>query len=231
MEMENGAHQPQLESQRVNIMSTDRVTRRSFVETVGFTAGAGAASLLAAPAIARGGQGANEKIRLGLIGAGSRGNQLLDSFLKQADIEIIAIADVDDKHTDETVERIKKEKGNSPQGARDYRPMLDRKDLDGVIIATPDHWHALPAIQAVLAGKDVYVEKPVAHNVAEGQAMLRARHEKRARLGMAVGTQQPLVVAFPEGGGNRSPGQARQDLLGPNLELRKHQPRGHGKDS
>ncbi len=169
-------------------MSTDRVTRRSFVETVGYTAGAGAAALLSAPAIARGGQGANEKIRLGLIGAGSRGNQLLDSFLKQADIEIIAVADVDDKHTDETVERIKKEKGNSPQGARDYRPMLDRKDLDGVIIATPDHWHALPAIQAVLAGKDVYVEKPVAHNVAEGQAMLRAAR-KTGKI-MAVGTQQ-----------------------------------------
>ena len=166
-------------------MSTDRVTRRSFVETVGYTAGAGAA-LRAGDRSST--QGANEKIRLGLIGAGSRGNQLLDSFLKQADIEIIAVADVDDKHTDETVERIKKEKGNAPQGARDYRPMLDRKDLDGVIIATPDHWHALPAIQAVLAGKDVYVEKPVAHNVAEGQAMLRAAR-KTGKI-MAVGTQQ-----------------------------------------
>ena len=94
-------------------MRTDRVTRRSFVESVGYTAGVGAAGLLAAPANAQGAPGANEKIRLGLIGAGSRGNQLLDSFLKQADIEIIAIADVDDKHTEETVERIKKEKGNA----------------------------------------------------------------------------------------------------------------------
>ena len=66
--------------------------------------------------------------------------------------------------------------------------MLDRKDVDAVIIATPDHWHALPAIQAVLAGKDVYVEKPVAHNVAEGQAMLRAA--RKTNKIMAVGTQQ-----------------------------------------
>ncbi len=130
----------------------------------------------------------NEKIQLGLIGAGSRGNQLLDSFLPQAEVEIVAVADVDDRHASETCERIKKAKGNTPQGSRDYRAMLDRKDLDAVIIATPDHWHALPAIHAVLAGKDVYVEKPVAHNVAEGQAMLRAAR-KTGKI-MAVGTQQ-----------------------------------------
>ena len=166
-------------------MRSDQVTRRSFVETLGYAAGAG--TLLSSPAIARA-QGANDKIRLGLIGAGSRGNQLLDSFFKQANAEIVAIADVDDKHTEETIARTKKEKGNTPQGARDYRAMLDRKDVDGVIIATPDHWHAMPAIQAVLAGKDVYVEKPVAHNVAEGQAMLRAAR-KTGKI-MAVGTQQ-----------------------------------------
>ena len=130
----------------------------------------------------------NEKTRLGLIGAGSRGNQLLDSFFRQPDCEIIAIADVDDRHAGETAKRIKKEKGNLPQTRRDYRFMLDRKDLDAVIIATPDHWHALPAIQAVLAGKDVYVEKPVGHNVAEGQAMLHAA--RKTNKIMAVGTQQ-----------------------------------------
>ncbi len=123
-----------------------------------------------------------------MIGAGSRGNQLLDSFLPQTDVEIVAIADVDDHHAGETAERIKKAKGNAPDTARDYRAMLDRKDLDAVIIATPDHWHALPAIHAVLAGKDVYVEKPVAHNVAEGQAMMRAA--RKTNKIMAVGTQQ-----------------------------------------
>ncbi len=171
--------------ERQLVMATDGITRRGFVEAVGISAGA--STLLGAPAIAAGGS-ANEKIRLVLIGAGSRGNQLLDSFLKQPDIEIVGVVDVDDRHAGETADRIKKEKGNTPDTARDYRGMLDRKDVDAVIIATPDHWHALPAIQAVLAGKDVYVEKPVAHNVAEGQAMLRAAR-KTGKI-MAVGTQQ-----------------------------------------
>ena len=165
-------------------MATDRITRRDFVETMGMSAGA--ISLLGTAGVAA--ASPNDKIRLGLIGAGSRGNQLLDSFFKQSDIEIIAVADVDDRHAGETAERVKKEKGNLPQSARDYRFLLDRKDLDAVIIATPDHWHALPAIQAVLAGKDVYVEKPVAHNVAEGQAMLHAA--RKTNKIMAVGTQQ-----------------------------------------
>jgi predicted dehydrogenase len=166
-------------------MSTDQITRRGFVETVGVAAGA--STLLGAPAIASGAP-PSEKVRLILIGAGSRGNQLLDSFLPRPEVEIVGVVDVDDHHAGETADRVKKAKNNTPDKARDYRAMLDRKDVDGVIIATPDHWHALPAIQAVQAGKDVYVEKPVAHNVAEGQAMLRAAR-KTNRI-MAVGTQQ-----------------------------------------
>ena len=174
-------------------METAQITRRDFVEAVGISAGA--STLLGMPAIAAGGS-ANEKIRLILIGAGSRGNQLLDSFFKQADMEVVGVVDVDDKHAGETADRIKKAKGNTPDTARDYRGMLDRKDVNAVIIATPDHWHALPAIQAVLAGKDVYVEKPVAHNVAEGQAMLRAAR-KTGKI-MAVGTQQRSSSHFQQ---------------------------------
>ena len=172
-------------SGKVMIMSSEDLTRRGFVGAVGVAAGA--ASVLGAPAIGRAAS-ANGKIRLGIIGAGSRGGQLLDSFLPQPDVEIIAIADVDDRHAGETAERVKKAKGNTPDTARDYRPMLDRKDIDAVIIATPDHWHALPAIQAVMAGKDVYVEKPVGHNVAEGKAMIAAA--RKYNKIMAVGTQQ-----------------------------------------
>jgi predicted dehydrogenase len=166
-------------------MSTEGITRRGFVESVG--AAAGASTLLGAPAIVSG-AAASEKVRLILIGAGSRGNQLLDSFLPLPEAEIVGVVDVDDQHAGKTADRVKKAKGNTPDSARDYRAMLDRKDVDGVIIATPDHWHALPSIQAVMAGKDVYVEKPVAHNVAEGQVMLRAAR-KTSRI-MAVGTQQ-----------------------------------------
>jgi predicted dehydrogenase len=168
-------------------MAFDQMTRREFVESASVTAGVGAAVLAGSPAIARAGS-ANEKVRLGLIGAGSRGNQLLDSFLPISEVEFVAVADVDDHHAGETAERIAKKKGKAPHTARDYHAMLDRKDLDAVVIATPDHWHALPAIQAVMAGKDVYVEKPVAHNVGEGKAMLHAAR-KTNRI-MAVGTQQ-----------------------------------------
>jgi predicted dehydrogenase len=166
-------------------MFSNPMTRRDFVETAGISAGA--AALIGAPAIA-GASSANDKVLLGLIGAGSRGNQLLDSFLPINEVEVVAVADVDDHHAGETAERIAKKKGKAPETARDYRAMLDRKDLDGVIIATPDHWHALPAINAVLAGKDVYVEKPVAHNAAEGRAMREAA--RKTNKIMAVGTQQ-----------------------------------------
>ena len=169
-----------------SVMATDRITRRDFVEAVGISAGASA--LLGAPAIASAPARPTSRSGLILIGAGSRGNQFLDSFLPQPEVEIVGIVDVDDHHAGETADRIKKAKKNTPDKARDYRGMLDRKDVDAVIIATPDHWHALPAIQAVLAGKDVYVEKPVAHNVAEGQAMLRAA--RKTNKIMAVGTQQ-----------------------------------------
>ena len=122
------------------------------------------------------------------IGAGSRGNQLLDTFLPAEDVDLVAVADVDDQHAGETAERIKKARVTRPTPHATIARMLDRKDVDAVIIATPDHWHALPAIQAVMAGKDVYVEKPVAHNVAEGQAMIKAA--RKTNKIMAVGTQQ-----------------------------------------
>src|SRR5947209_367693 len=95
---------PKRTLERCSAMETDRLTRRDFVEAVGISAGASA--LLGAPGITRGGL-ANEKIRLVLIGAGSRGNQLLDSFLPQSDVEVVAIADVDDRHAAETAERVK----------------------------------------------------------------------------------------------------------------------------
>ena len=165
-------------------MASEPITRRGFVGAMG--ASAGSATLLAARAGTA--AGATDKVRLGLIGAGSRGNQLLGTFLGEREADFVAIADVDDRHAAETAERIKKERGNTPTTSRDYRAILDNPNIDAVVIATHDHWHALPAIHAVLAGKDVYVEKPVGHNIAEGQAMIKAA--RKTKKVMAVGTQQ-----------------------------------------
>jgi predicted dehydrogenase len=172
-------------------MATDRITRRGFVGAVGVSAGSAAVLGASGRAVA-----ANDKIRIGIIGSGSRGMQVLDTFLTHPEVDIVAVADVDDKHSQHCAETVKKKNGNDPVTGRDYHAMLDRKDVDAVIIATPDHWHALPAIEAVLAGKDVYVEKPVGHNVAEGQAMLRAA--RKTNKVMAVGTQQRSSSHFQE---------------------------------
>ena len=169
-------------------MATHGITRRGFVGAVGVSAAALGAT---GQAVA-----ANDKVRLGIIGSGSRGMQVLDTFLSNPEVEVVAVADVDDRHSQHCAEVVNKRRGNTPTTGRDYHAMLDRKDVDAVVIATPDHWHALPAIEAVLAGKDVYVEKPVAHNVAEGQAMIRAA--RKTNKIMAVGTQQRSSSHFQE---------------------------------
>jgi len=172
-------------------MASDRLTRRGFVGAVGVTAGSAALLGGTSQAVA-----ANDKIRLGIIGSGSRGMQVLDTFLSNQDVDIVAVADVDDHHAQHCAETVKKKRGNTPSTGRDYHAILDNKNVDAVIIATPDHWHALPSIEAVLAGKDVYVEKPVAHNVAEGQAMIKAA--RKTNKVMAVGTQQRSSSHFQE---------------------------------
>ena len=204
-------------------MMNETMTRREFAGAAG--AAVGAAAVLGAPAIGTAAQ-PSEKVRLVLIGAGSRGNQLLDSFLPLANVDIVGIADVDDQHAGKTADRIKKAKGNTPDAARDYRGMLDHKDVDAVIIATPDHWHALPAIQAVLAGKDVYVEKPVGAQRRRGPGDDPRGPEDQ----QDHGRRHPAAVLdpLPEGRRDRPLGQARQGLLGPDLELREHQPGRHG---
>ncbi|CAN5907548.1 Gfo/Idh/MocA family oxidoreductase [soil metagenome] len=172
-------------------MTGKQITRRGFVGAVGTVAGAATlgVGVRASASASASAVSPQERVRLGLIGAGSRGNQLLTDFLRREEVEFVAVADVDDNHAGQTAERIAKEKGGQrPDTMRDYRQMLDRDELDAVVIGTPDHWHAHPTIHACQAGKDVYVEKPLAHNVAEGRAMVNAAR-KYGRV-VQVGTQQ-----------------------------------------
>ena len=133
---------------------------------------------------------ANDRIRAGLIGTGSRGQLLVGEF-KQAGAEIAALCDVYKPNLQEGVKRAPEAKTYD-----DYRRMLDDKSLDAIIIATPDHWHCPMAIDAVAAGKDVYLEKPMAHNIVEGFRLVDA--VRRTRRVLQVGSQRRSSELFFE---------------------------------
>src|SRR5258707_15820264 len=129
--------------------------------------------------------GANDKVRLGLIGCGGMGQGDLECFFLNPEVDCAVICDVDDAMLAKGVEICEKKRGRKPDTVKDFRRVLDRKDVDVVLVATPDHWHALPTVLACQAGKDVYVEKPLAKTIDEGYAMLEAasRHQRVVQMG------------------------------------------------
>lgn len=130
----------------------------------------------------------NDKIQVALIGCRGMGFYNLEDHLKMSEVECVALCDVDDKVLNERAAKVLELTGKSPKLYKDYRKVLDDKDIDVVIIGTPDHWHCLPTVEACQAGKDVYVEKPLANSIAECQVMLAAaRKYKRV---VQVGQQQ-----------------------------------------
>jgi predicted dehydrogenase len=128
--------------------------------------------------------------RVGLIGAGWYGKCDLYRLIQVAPVEVVSVCDVDRQMLSRAAELIaqRQKSGKTPRTFADYREMLRQKDLDIVLIATPDHWHALPMIEAVKAGADVYVQKPISVDVIEGQSMLAAAR-KYGRV-VQVGTQR-----------------------------------------
>jgi predicted dehydrogenase len=118
---------------------------------------------------------ANEKVILGLIGCGGRGPHLAKGFLDRGDCTFAAIADVNQNALAATATAIaKRQNGQAPATFGDFRKLLEDKSIDAVVIATPDHWHALATVWSCQAGKDVYVEKPPTQNCWEGQQMIAA---------------------------------------------------------
>ncbi len=133
--------------------------------------------------------GANDRIRLGLIGSGGQGRADLGKAIRIKNVECIAICDVDDEQTAKGVKLVEDVSSQKPASTgRDFRKLLEIKDIDAVIVGTPDHWHALPTIAACQAGKDVYVEKPLSVAIAEGRAMVDAA--RRYDRVVQMGTQQ-----------------------------------------
>jgi predicted dehydrogenase len=132
----------------------------------------------------------SDRVRVAVIGCGGMGRNNLVDFRRQSDVEVVAVCDVDSANAG----RAREMTGGKTQIYGDYRRVLDRQDVDAVVVATPDHWHALMTVNACDAGKDVYVEKPVSHNVREGRLMVEAA--RRNRRIVQVGIQQRSGAHF-----------------------------------
>jgi predicted dehydrogenase len=136
--------------------------------------------------------GANDRVRLGLIGCGGRGNYVAKFMAEAPGATFVAAADP--HHP--SAEAVRKWAGDGLATFTDFRKLLDSRELDAVLIATPDHWHALAAVTACEAGKDVYVEKPISHDIWEGRAIVNAA--RRTKRLVFSGTQQRSAPHFPE---------------------------------
>jgi predicted dehydrogenase len=141
------------------------ISRRNFARA------AGVATALSYSRI----QGANDRVRVGYIGLGNRGDQVHDAFLEHGDQQTVAVCDLRDDYMDFAIKKSRVQ----PAKYKDYRKLLDDKNVDAVAISTPDHWHALMFVDACKAGKDVYVEKPLSLTVVEGRRMVEVAQETK----------------------------------------------------
>jgi len=120
----------------------------------------------------------SDRITLGCIGVGGMGTGNLQGFLSKSEVQVLAVCDVDRKHRDRAKRMVDKNHQNQDCATyNDYREVLARKDIDAIMTATPDHWHAIIAVEIARAGKDIYAEKPLAFNISEGRAIVDAVHQ------------------------------------------------------
>ena len=138
-------------------------------------------------AIGRAGAAPSDRIRFGLIGCGGRGRGLAGLFASRPDVECAYLCDPDEGRANSRVKALTPKDGKPPKAVADFRTILDDKSFHCVIVATPDHWHALATVLACQAGKDVYVEKPASYSIWEGRQMVKAAR-KFGRV-VQVGTQ------------------------------------------
>lgn len=183
----------------------NRLTRRDFVQ---------ATSALAAAMGAGGGESfeifgndkptTGQKLRVAVVGVNGRGMDHVRGYLDKADSSVVAICDADEAAIGKAMKAVEQKNGKAPKYYQDFRKLIEDKEVDVVSIATPNHWHALMAIWAMEHGKDVYVEKPVSHNVWEGRRIVEiARANKKiCQTGTQVRSQpgvRSAIKALHEG--------------------------------
>src|SRR5437899_5408490 len=118
--------------------------------------------------------GANDVIRIGIAGIHGQGNAHIDQYLEFKNVQVTHLIDPDRSLFESRSQKIREKGGNTPKCFQDIRQALEDKDLDVISIAAPNHWHSLLTIWACQAGKDVYVEKPLSHNISEGRRAVEA---------------------------------------------------------
>jgi predicted dehydrogenase len=160
---------------------------------------------------------ASERLRLGVVGVRGRGADLAREFAKRADTEVVALCDIDDASFTRIAPEVEKIAGKAARTEKDFRKLLDDKNIDVIVNATPDHWHALVAVMACQAGKDVYTEKPASHNVVEGRRMVEAARKYKRVVQMGIQRRSmPHVmeaVKYVQSGGIGTVGMARAWIL------------------
>jgi predicted dehydrogenase len=154
----------------------DRSIKGGFSVALGATT-AGATSKMVA---------ASDKVVVGVMGVGGRGTQLAGFFATRPDVEIAYVCDVNAKRLPEAVRVVQDKQGKAPKAMGNFQRILEDKTVDALVCATPDHWHSLATILACQAGKDVYVEKPVSHDIWEGRKMVEAarKYKRVVQVGM-----------------------------------------------
>ncbi|MGF1584105.1 MAG: Gfo/Idh/MocA family protein [Bacteroidales bacterium] len=172
------------------------INRRSFIKKSAITsAGISVGAILPARAWERN-ISPSDKINIALIGCRNHGFSILRHHLEYSDVNCVALCDIDSNILGERAGNLKENYDQHPRLYSDFRKMLEQKDIDAVIIGTPDHWHCLQLVYCLQAGKDVYVEKPLANTIAECNIMVEAaRYYKKV---VQVGQQQRSNVAFLE---------------------------------
>jgi predicted dehydrogenase len=172
--------------------SPSSLNRRGFLHRASLGAGASFAfpNLFLNKTFAASGENPGEFVRLGVIGTGGQGVANMRAMMKN----VVAVCDVDKTHAGGAAAQVEKATTRKPAVFSDYRKLLEDKSIDAVLIATPDHWHALPSIEACLAGKDVYCEKPLTLFIEEGKTLVKAARQTKRIL--QCGSQQRSEAKF-----------------------------------
>ena len=184
-------------------MNPRTTNRRHFLKQASGAAVGVAAATAVRPNVARAAAGGKKYI-VGFMGTGGRGGFLMDRMLERGDVEVAYVCDPDHSRMVKCADRAEKAQGKRPKMVPDFRRMLDDKNVQAIVNATPDHWHALGTIMACQAEKDVYVEKPASYCIYEGRKMVEAarKHKHIVQLGTQSrsGEYIPQAIEFIRSG-------------------------------